>query len=212
MTDNGGYLLVLFCGAGGSSKGYADAGFQVIGIDNRPQPHYPFEFHRMDWRDGLRQFGSLASVIHASPPCQGYSGMNHVHKRDHPRLIGPVRTMLEATGVPWVIENVEGARSAMVDPITLCGVSFGLNVIRHRLFESSEPIKAPEHLAHPPGTYSPAGHGDPNWRERDAHPHLKGPGYTQRCREAMGIGWMNRDELAQAIPPTYTEWIGRQLR
>lgn len=204
-------LLDLFCGAGGAAMGYHRSGFDVVGIDVNPQPHFPFEFHQMDWRDALRQFRSWADVIHASPPCQAFSAMNNVHHRDHPRLIEPVRAALQATGKPWVIENVEGARAAMCQPVTLCGTMFGLGVIRHRLFESSLPIRAPRHPGHTGTFYSPSGHGDPNWRHRDANPHLRGKGYTQRCREAMGIDWMNRDELAQAIPPTYTEFIGRQL-
>lgn len=191
--------------------GYHRAGYEVVGVDINPQPHYPFEFHQRDWVEGLAEFGPDAALVHASPPCQGYSAMNSVHKRDYPQLIEDVRVRLIGACRPWVIENVEGARPWMHEPITLCGSMFGLNVIRHRLFESCRPIKTPDHPRHPSGTYSPSGHGDPNWRERDANPHLKGKGYTDRCREAMGIDWMNRDELAQAIPPAYTEWIAGQL-
>lgn len=200
-------LLDLFSGAGGAAMGYHRAGFDVVGVDIAFQPHYPFEFHQADALtfplDGF-------DVIHASPPCQAYSRMNHVHKREHPELIEPTRVLLRSAGLPHVIENVEGA--PLENPITLCGTSFGLGVIRHRLFESSVRLTAPPCDTHRPGMYAPTGHGDPNWRKHRDHPHLRGKGYTQRCRDAMGIDWrMNRDEMAESIPPAYTEWIGKQL-
>lgn len=199
-------LLDLFCGAGGAAMGYYRAGFDVIGVDLNPQPHYPFEFYQAD---ALTFEIRGAHAVHASPPCQHYSRMRSVTRGQYPDLVAATRDWLEAAGVPWVIENVPGA--PLRDPVELCGLSFGLNVIRHRLFESPVCLLAPAHGAHRPGTYSPTGHGDPNWRERAAFPHLRGRGYTQRCREAMGVDWMTRDELAQSIPPAYTEHIGKQL-
>lgn len=201
-------MLDLFCGAGGASQGYVDAGFDVIGIDFVPQRHYPYTFilaNALDVTTWPRHF----DAIHASPPCQGYSKMNRVHKREHPMLIGKIRHPMVKTGVPYVIENVEGA--PLIDPITLCGSSFDLKVLRHRLFESNIELTAPPCKSHDGEFYSPAGHGDPNWRHREKNPHLYGKGYTDRCREAMGISWMNRDELAESIPPAYTKWIGDQL-
>ena len=204
-------ILDLFCKAGGASVGYWDAGFRPVGVDIAPQKNYPFMFTQGDALEALTSGSLLRGVvaIHASPPCQGYSRMNHVHKRDYPKLIEPVRELLRSTGLPYVIENVEGA--PLIDPVTLCGSSFGLKVIRHRLFESNIPLTAPPCGSHEGEFYSPAGHGDPNRRNRSRNPHLSGLGYTARCRAAMGISWMNRDELAEAIPPAYTEWIGRQL-
>lgn len=201
-------LLDLFCGAGGAAKGYHDAGFDVVGIDINPQPNYPFEFIQADALNPPVDLSDF-DVIHASPPCQGYSRMNHVHKRDYPMLIEPVRDLLRRAGVVYVIENVEGA--PLDKPVTLCGSSFGLKVIRHRLFESNVGLSAPLCGSHEGEFYGPAGHGDPNRRKREANPHLGGKGYTDRCRAAMGIDWTNRDELAEAIPPAYTEYIGRQL-
>lgn len=203
-------LLDLFCGAGGASMGYYRAGFDVVGVDIAPQPRYPFEFVQADAMtfplDGF-------DVIHASPPCQRYSVANNIHQReDHPDLLPETRERLMASGIPWVIENVPGA--PMRDYVTLCGLALGLNVKRHRQFESSELI-----LTHP----CPKGHpGD--WLLVFGHTVLergttvgiaKGGGSvirrkhttTERGRAAMGIDWMNRDELSEAIPPVYTEYI-----
>lgn len=200
-------LLDLFCKAGGASMGYHKAGFEVVGVDIEPQPNYPFEFHQADALTfPLEGF----DVVHASPPCQGYSRMNHVHKKKYPLLIEPIRQRLVDSGALWVIENVVGA--PLHEPITLCGTSFGLKVIRHRIFESNAVLVAPPCGSHEGEMYSPAGHGDPNWRNRERNPHLRGKGYTYRAKEAMGgLHWMNRDELAESIPPAYTEHIGRQL-
>jgi DNA (cytosine-5)-methyltransferase 1 len=134
-------ILDLFCGAGGCSMGYHRAGFEVVGVDVAPQPNYPFEFHQADALtfplDGF-------DAIHASPPCQGYSLANNIHGRDdHPMLIADVRERLEATGLPYVIENVEGAKRHMRNFVTLCGLSLGCDVRRHRLFETNFPVMAP---------------------------------------------------------------------
>jgi DNA (cytosine-5)-methyltransferase 1 len=217
-------LLDLFSGAGGAGMGYHRAGFEVVGVDLSPQPRYPLEFRRMDALTALahviyRHDGWEFDAIHASPPCQAYSIANNIHGRtDHPELITPTRGLLMMTGLPWVIENVPGALAHMNSPTVLCGLTFGLGVKRHRLFESTFPVMA-----------YPCPHGHPgDWVSVFGHTVLerghvvgkaKGGGNTirrrhlgtDRGREAMGIDWMTRDELSQAIPPAYTRWIGAQL-
>jgi DNA (cytosine-5)-methyltransferase 1 len=209
-------LLDLFCGAGGAAIGYHRAGFDVIGVDIKPQPHYPFTFVQADALRWLRkfldyeqqQFG-FVSAIHASPPCQAYSqaaqGQRSAGKQ-YPDLLGPTRHLLEQTGLPWVIENVPGA--PMRPDFKLCGCHFGLDLRRERWFETSWcgfQLSPPHH--HPYAVPSVVGHGTPSWvREK--------LGYNPTIahyRAAMGIDWMNRNELSQAIPPAYTEYIGAQL-
>jgi DNA (cytosine-5)-methyltransferase 1 len=168
-------LLDLYCGAGGAGAGYARAGFEVVGVDLAPQPHYPFEFHQAD----------------ALAMCQD--------------VIAPTRDMLQATGKPYVIENVPGA--PLRDPVLLCGAMFGLRTYRHRLFEANWPLRAPEHPSH---TAPQAKMGRP-----------VGPGEFGQfignysgaalAREVMGMPWANRDGIREAIPPAYTEHAGRQL-
>lgn len=211
-------LLDLFCGAGGCSVGYARAGFEVVGVDLSPQKNYPYEFIQADAIEWMRDNDiSGFDAIHASPPCQAYSVANNIHARkDHPDLIEVTREALVASGKPYVIENVPGA--PLNDPVTLCGLALGCNVKRHRLFEANFPIAE---------TLCPDGHpGD--WLLVFGHTVLsrshvvgkaKGGGNTikrvhvgtDKGREAMGIDWMNRDELSQAIPPAYTEHIAKFL-
>lgn len=131
-------LLDLFCGAGGCSKGYADAGFYVVGVDVEPQPNYPFRFIQADALEFLREGRWQGfDVIHASPPCQRYSAAAEIHDTSerHPDLIDPTRALLRATGLPWVMENVE--RAPLETTLRLCGSMFELGVLRHRLFESN---------------------------------------------------------------------------
>jgi DNA (cytosine-5)-methyltransferase 1 len=199
-------LLDLFCGAGGASMGYHRAGFDVVGIDINPQPRYPFPFIQADALKppfGISDF----DVIHASPPCQHYTRMlNHglTSRVNHPDLIQKVRTMLLLANRPFVIENVEG--SPLVDPITLCGEYFGLRVIRHRLFECSKNLEQPTHKPHhPAGGIRSQGDGGYYYR---VYGHETG---KASWGKAMGIDWMRSKELAQSIPPAYTEFIGRQL-
>ena len=205
-------LLDLFCGAGGAAVGYSRAGFtEIVGVDNRPQKRYPFTFVLGDALEYVRDHGHEFDAIHASPPCQAYirSGMVAKDGR-HPDLLAPTRAALEATGSPWVIENVPGA--PMRPDIVLCGSMFGLGVRRHRWFEGGPPLQ--------PFTLS-CNH---NWRITGVygHPHGRGGAWRNgkrpmlpRDREtwtrAMGIDWMEPRELAAAIPPAYTEFIGRQL-
>jgi DNA (cytosine-5)-methyltransferase 1 len=223
-------LLDLFCGAGGCSVGYARAGFEVVGVDIEPQPNYPFPFICGDALEFLR--GRLSRVdrigweledfdaIHASPPCQAYTHARHIGNRgrkDHPRLIEPVREFLIETDLPWVIENVEGAE--LHNPIMLCGSSFGLNVQRHRLFETNFPLMAPG-CSH--GQYQPARfpgtprHDGSRPLSKIVNPMASGCSHEDFA-VAMGIDWMPKtgfrptNELREAIPPAFTEHIGSYL-
>lgn len=211
-------LLDLFCGAGGAAEGYRRAGFtEIVGVDNKPQPRYPFQFVQADWAEVLAYLSGLWGregepyAIHASPPCQRYSSMTKKWGRsaDHPDLVADVRAALDAIGAPYVIENVPAA--PLIDPIMLCGSMFGLasqgyQLRRHRLFESTRLLRTPGGCAHAGQPLPVYGHAG----GRSKRDGLKFPG-TDAWREGMGIDWMVGRELAEAIPPAYTEWIGRQL-
>lgn len=204
-------LLDLFCGAGGAAMGYHRAGFEVVGVDIKAQPHYPFEFHQGDaltWP--LEGF----DAIHASPPCQAYSVANNIHGRsDHPDLVAEVRRRLLAAELPYVIENVPGA--PLVNPVQVCGLGLDLGVKRHRLFESNVAMMSvPCPRRHPGDWVSVFGHtvlerGHVIGKAKGGGNRIKRRHLgTDRGREAMGIEWMTRAELSQAIPPAYTEYIG----
>lgn len=196
--------------------GYHRAGFDVVGVDIKPQPRYPFEFHQADALEYLAEHGHEFGAIHASPPCQKYCRMRKLtiaqgKAKNYPDLIGDTRQALIASGKPYVIENVEGA--PLLCPILLCGSMFGLDVQRHRLFECSVGMLGPScnhrvwKAARPPlhrlqGT------------SRVVGCYGKGRGKGDNValwKAAMGIDWMTRPQLAQAIPPAYTEYIGKQL-
>lgn len=206
-------LLDLFCGAGGCSVGYHRAGFDVVGVDVKPQPRYPFRFIKDDALDVLREllagrslYGihlSHFAAIHASPPCQAFTVARVIHGRKHLDLLTPTRKMLTQSGKPWVIENVPNA--PMRADVILCGSMFNLEseaggLIRHRWFEFWEPqLMLVPTCQHRRKTVSVFGHGGHIYHG------------VNDWRTVMGIDWMTRDELAQAIPPAYTEYIGRQL-
>ncbi len=193
--------LDLFCGAGGASMGYHRAGFEVVGVDVNPQPNYPFEFIQADAMSfPLEGF----DLIVASPPCQAFTLAQRIRDRKHPDLIGRTRRRLLASGTPFVIENVVGA--PLINPTMLCGAMFGLRVYRHRLFECSFPVAE---IAHPPHIAPLRKMGRP---VRDGEfMHVVGNfSGVKIAREAMGIEWMKRDELREAIPPIYCEYIGRE--
>jgi len=206
-------LLDLFCCAGGASTGYARAGFEVVGVDIERQPHYPFPFIRCDVLDMDPRFLATFDVIAASPPCQSYTDLarrnNTVHK--HPRLIEPVRAMLKSVGRPYIIENVEGA--PLLNPVVLCGTMFPpLRVLRHRLFECSFPVQTPPHGKHPlVHTHDRRkNHFGKTDEMRDFVQVTGGGNCTiKAASDAMGINWMTKAEINEAIPPHYTEFLGR---
>jgi len=208
-------LLDLFCCAGGAGVGYARAGFNVIGVDIVDQPNYRLPFIKADALTLGAKFLASFDVIHASPPCQSYSDLAKRNGNGHmwPRLVPKVRTLLKSTGLPYVIENVQGA--PLHDPTVLCGTMFsGMRVIRHRLFESNVPLTAPPHKRHPlvfTHDKRKAHHGKLN--QDKAFVQVTGGGNCtlENARDAMGIDWMTKGELNESVPPAYTEYIGKQL-
>jgi DNA (cytosine-5)-methyltransferase 1 len=194
--------LDLCCCAGGVTKGLQRAGFYVVGVDIENQPHYcGDEFHQAD---ALTYDLSGFDFICASPPCQRYTLCQRIQDNDHPDLIGPIRQRLIAAGVPYAIENVPGA--PLLNPIELCGAMFGLRTYRHRLFECSFQAVAP---AHPPHTARNTKMGR---KPKDGEfMHVVGNfSGVAAAKEAMGIDWMPRDKLREAIPPAFSEYIARQ--
>lgn len=214
-------LLDLFCCSGIGALGYYEAGFEVVGVDIGPQPNYPFEFHQADavsLLDDWRMSGALDAfdAIHASPPCQAYSDLQRRTKRLSPRLIGPTRMACIATGLPYVIENVEG--SDLVDPTMLCGTMFpGLRVLRHRLFETNWTLTAPPHGDHPLVFTHDKRKGHFGKLDQDtSFVQVTGGGNCtmRNARAAMGLPTDDRrtkHELNEGIPPAYTLHIGTQL-
>ena len=234
-------LLDLFCGAGGAAVGYHRAGFEVVGVDISPQPRYPFEFVQADALEfvgGLSPFPRPAlessekglvpdreipdapawggfDAIHASPPCQSYSRALRHMSLPQPELISEAQELLDATGLPYVIENVPGAPLPRADTLDgrygleLCGTQFGLLIARHRLFEMSFPMVAP----HRSCTCSERNVLNPynaKTRQRMVG-DAKGDMAEIVWRAEMGVPWMNRYEGREAVPPAYTEFIGHQL-
>ena len=212
-------LLDLFCCEGGAAMGYHRAGFDVIGVDIDPQPRYPFPFiqadalssfawAQADWRN--------VAAVHASPPCQRFSDLAHRNGNgdEWPDLIEQTRNTLAASGLPYVIENVEGA--PLIDPVTLCGTMFDeTSVLRHRLFETNWPLVAPHrHPTHPlvfTHDKRKAHYGRLN--QDHSYVQVTGGGNATLAnkRRAMGMPWASNNGCNEAIPPAYTEWIGRQL-
>jgi len=228
-------LLDLFCGAGGAAMGYSRAGFtEIVGVDIAPQKRYPFTFVQADALEYLAECGKDFDAIHASPPCQGYSIMRNLpwlRHKEYPLLIQPTADMLNEIGKPWIIENVMGAKLASG---WLCGTMFGLPLFRHRFFWAGNWFwLQPSHIPHkiiirPTGSLGSRARDIVASRDRrgkeltrrviyseaeDARGLQTWPGRAgvKAVREAMSIDWMTREEITQAIPPAYTEFIGRQL-
>jgi DNA (cytosine-5)-methyltransferase 1 len=196
--------LDLFCGAGGATKGLQRAGFHVTGVDIKPQPHYCGDIFAQDNAIAFLEIGSLDiyDLIWASPPCQRYSVVTpRAHRNRHPDLIDKVRRVLVTQKVPYIIENVVGA--PLNAPRMLCGSMFGLRTRRHRLFETNFDWYPPRKCDHslPPLLVTTAG---ANSRAIGNFKSVK------NAPAAYGIDWMTGDELKEAIPPTYSEWIARQ--
>jgi DNA (cytosine-5)-methyltransferase 1 len=245
-------LLDLFCGAGGAAMGYSRAGFdEIVGVDNRPMPRYPYTFVQADALEYLQEHGHEFDAIHASPPCQAFCALSHMaNAGKYPNLIPQTREALKATGLPYVIENVPGA--PLINPVMLCGTMFGLEtdcgaqLRRHRLFETNWLLICLLSCGHHPRSrgrsISVTGTGDPvGGRTISVHgTHARDPWLTKNrgrtitvtgstaqqnvvrncerevfpvaaAQKAMGIDWCGMKGLSQAIPPAYTEYIGRQL-
>jgi len=216
-------LLDLFCGGGGAAMGYQRAGFDVVGVDHRPQPHYPFAFHQGDALDPLADLGARADAIHASPPCQHYSAATRaIDRSDYPDLLAPTLAALAQLGKPYVVENVEGAPfPGGLYRVTLCGSHFGLGaegwaLRRHRHFGSNVLMLAPgpcrcvvdRRARRIAGVY---GGGS---RSVERARTVRHGGFTpgvEMARALMGIDWLPLESLQQAIPPAYTEHLGSQL-
>lgn len=205
--------LDLCCGAGGVAAGLHRAGYDVTGYDVAPQPRYPARFRQ---GDALEVSLDGYDFVWASPPCQRFSDLAHRNGNAHewPDLIAPLRERLIASGLPYVIENVEGA--PLRDPVMLCGTMFpGLRVLRHRLFESNVTLRSLPHPKHP----LVFTHDKRKWHygrldQDESFVQVTGGGNAtlQNKRAAMGISWMIGRELNEAIPPDYAAWIGAQVR
>jgi DNA (cytosine-5)-methyltransferase 1 len=205
-------LLDLFCGVGGASVGYHQAGFDVFGVDLKHGKRYPYTYLRADVLDVLRdeEYLQQFDVIHASPPCQTHSITKHLRNAQGKStskvdLIPETRAALIASGKPYIIENVMG--SPLIDPIMLCGSAFGLKVRRHRIFESNMPLKGTvcnhKEQGRPIGVYGSL---------RDEIPKGgKTAESIDEARQAMGMPWAIWSELVEAIPPAYTKYLGEQI-
>jgi DNA (cytosine-5)-methyltransferase 1 len=205
-------LLDLYCGVGGASVGYAKAGFEVHGIDLKHGKRYPYTYTKADVLEVIKDIDYLRQfdVIHASPPCQTHSITKHLRNAQGKStskldLIPQTRQALIASGKPYIIENVPG--SPLIDPVQLCGSSFGLKVRRHRLFESNMPIKGSicnhKLQGRPIGVYGSLNDEIPKGGKTATT--------IDEARQAMGMDWAIWTELVEAIPPAYTEYLGVQL-
>lgn len=202
--------LDLFCGGGGATKGLQEAGYHVTGVDINPQPHYCGDaFHQTD---ALTFPLEGYDLIWASPPCQfGSVATPGAHRHKHPNLIGPIRDRLTAQGAPYIIENVEGSRAHLINPVMLCGTMFGLRFWRHRYFEVpalglvlTPPCRHTGRMVLLTGSH---GHGGQAFAPN-------GPRYDDTLadkKKAVGIDWMTEAEMTQAIPPAYSEYLAMQL-
>lgn len=218
-------ILDLFCCEGGAALGYASAGFEVVGVDLNPRfrKRYPFEFHSGDALGFVKEHGAEFDAIHASPPCQAYSITKNTHSKHHPELIEPAREALQASGKPYIIENVVGA--PLIDPVLLCwGMFFDagsvidedgvpLRMERHRLFETNWGLQQPCHPAHDRSVWVGGSYGGTS-RTKYAAKFIRKGGYVPSKvvqEKLLGIHHMTLHGLHQSIPPAYTEYVGSRL-
>ena len=202
--------LDLFCKQGGVSKGMADAGLEVEGVDIKPQPRYPFTFYQAD---ALTFPLEGYDFYWASPPCQLWSKATAIHGYDHDDLITPIRQRLLATGKPFVLENLEGA--PLENALMLCGTMFGLKVRRHRLFECHPPIYPllPPCACKGKMGYTAAHNGQSSLRRGAKLISVAGHNFiVSEAKIAMGIDWMSQDGLREAIPPVMAQFIVNEMK
>lgn len=222
-------VVDAFCGEGGAGEGYVRAGCEVVGVDKDKGRlrHYPYESHKGDAIEFILKYGKDFDLGHGSPTCTGYSQgtvaiPDRVAKYD--RLIGATREAFQTVGLNYVIENVEGAKRELRNPIMLCGRMFGLTATdddgtplvldRHRLFESNLFLYAPPHEKHDPTVQVAGAYGGARRDKWEAR-HVRGGGYVPRSlsvlRELLGTPWMSEKGCFLSIPPAYTQFIGEQL-
>ncbi|WP_406078187.1 SAM-dependent methyltransferase [[Kitasatospora] papulosa] len=214
-------VLDTFSCSGGMAMGFHLAGYDVTGVDINPQPHYPFTFIQGDAIEYIRAHGHEYDLIHGSPPCQDYSNLNAYNQKAYPRLIAPTRAAMIATGRPYVIENVEIAGPELIDPITLCGPMFGLNVYRHRVFETNWPLTAPAHPKHVARCTRNGYLPTPQKPFMSIHGGRHSRAWQNAAADAMQMPWIKVPaggdiplgirEVCEAIPPAYSHWIGDQF-
>ncbi len=201
--------LDLYCGAGGAGMGLHLAGFDVTGIDLHFQKNYPFTFIQ---GNALEADLTGYDLVWASPPCQRHSALKHRTGIDYECFIAATRERLKSSGCSFIIENVAGA--PLINPVTLCGSSFGLGVRRHRIFESNRPITGSvcqHHLQPDPIDVTGTGGFQPNPRKLKTGGKSRKPKNLQEARDSMGMQWARRPEISQAIPPAFSEFLGLQI-
>jgi DNA (cytosine-5)-methyltransferase 1 len=215
-------LLDLFCCAGGASMGYHQAGFEVTGVDIKDQPSYPFKFIKGDVMKIIKDKDFLNSfdVIHASPPCQGYSNATkpdsiYVHYsqgKDTPKLIEPVRNALINTGKYYIIENVAGAKEYLIEPFKLTGYMFNMPIERTRYFECNFPVAELKNITKRGYSKKYAEDNGIDYRDMSVTGKSRRKGSIDVWRKVMDMPWAGRGwELTEAIPPAYTKYIGEQI-
>jgi DNA (cytosine-5)-methyltransferase 1 len=210
--------LIVYSGQAGEAAGYVRAGFNVLCTDLYEQPRCPFPFVRMSALDAIEKYWRWAQLLAGGPVCKAYSKTARIHNAGHPTQIPETRKAMVATGKPYVIENVEDALPELIDPVMLCGQSFGLRTYRHRLFESNVTLTQPR-PTEPPRDPEPCGFDHLHKVAKMGRPIPDGEFYhavghfsgVELVRKDMGVPWMSREGINQCIPPAYSEYIGHQV-